>query len=169
MDAVSRSQRTIDVLELVLADAHYGLPLDRIVEVVPRVTITRLPELALPVLGFVVHRGTAVVAVDMRHRLGYPARLPSLADHVVIARARTRLDAPGAGALTSVALVVDRALGVRQVDPEHLQLPPRSASFVAGLVPLGSGLLLISDLDEVLSLEQERAVAAALRARAEQG
>ena len=70
MDAVSRSQRTIDVLELVLADAHYGLPLDRIVEVVPRVTITRLPELALPVLGFIVHRGTAVVAVDMRHRLG---------------------------------------------------------------------------------------------------
>ena len=40
---------------------------------------------------------------------------------------------------------------------------------MAGLVPLGSGLLLVSDLDEVLSLEQERAVAAALRAHAEQG
>lgn len=160
---MSRPQRTLDVLELVIADAHYALPLDRVVEVVPRVAITRLPELILPVLGFLVHRGTPVAAVDMRHRLGYPARPPSLADHVIIARARTR-----AGTPTSIALVVDRALGVREVDPEHLQLPPESVSFVAGVTPLGSGLLLVSDLDQVLSLEQERAVAAALRAHEEQ-
>jgi purine-binding chemotaxis protein CheW len=165
MDATSRPQRTLDVLELVLAGAHYGLPLDRVVEVVPRVTITRLPELAPPVLGFLVHRGAAVAAVDMRHRLGYPARPPSLADHVIIARARTRL---GTGTRMLVALVVDRALGVRQVDLARLQLPPESASFVAGVTPLGSGLLLVSDLDAVLSLEQERAVAAALRALEEQ-
>jgi len=167
MDATSRPQRTLDVLELVIADAHYGLPLDRVVEVVPRVRITRLPELAPPVLGFLVYRGTAMAAVDMRHRLGYPARPPSLADHVIIARARTRTGT-GPGALAPVALVVDRALGVRQVDPSHLQLPPESASFVAGVTPLGSGLLLVSDLDAVLSLEQERAVAAALRAYEEQ-
>jgi purine-binding chemotaxis protein CheW len=159
MDATSRPQRTLDVLELMLADVHYGLPLDRVVEVVPRVAITRLPELALPVLGFLAYRGTPVAAVDMRHRLGYPARPPSLADHVVIARARTR-----AGTATSIALVVDRALGVRQIDLAHLQLPPESASFVAGVTPLDSGLLLVSDLDQVLSLEEERAVAAALRA-----
>jgi purine-binding chemotaxis protein CheW len=163
MDATVRPQRTLDVLELLLADAHYGLPLDRVVEVVPRVAITRLPELPLPVLGFLVHRGAAVAAVDMRHRLGYPVRPPSLADHVIIARARTV-----AGTPTSIALVVDRALGVRQVDPTHVRLPPESASFVAGLIPLGSGLLLVSDLDQVLSLEQERAVAAALRAHEEQ-
>src|SRR5687768_16367660 len=102
MDATSGPQRTLDVLELVLAGAHDGLPLDRVVEVVPRVTITRLPELAPPVLAFLVHRGAAVAAVDMRHRLGYPARPPSLADHVIIARARTRL---GTGTRMPVALV----------------------------------------------------------------
>lgn len=160
---MARPPRTLEVLEFVLADAHYGLPLDRVVEVVPRVAITRLPELVLPVLGFLVHRGAAVAAVDMRHRLGYPARPPSLADHVIIARARTR-----AGAATSIALIVDRALGVRPIDPARLQMPPESASFVAGVMPLGSGLLLVSDLDQVLSLEQERAVAEALRAREEQ-
>lgn len=165
-------QRTLDVLELVVADAHYGLPLDRVVEVVPRVAITRLPELALPVLGFLVHRGAPVVTVDMRHRLGYPTRPPLLADHVIIARARTRQETIpatglGQGALMSVALVVDRALGVRSIDPAHVQMPPESASFVAGVTPLGSGLLLVSDLDQVLSLEQERAVAAALRAHEE--
>jgi purine-binding chemotaxis protein CheW len=147
----------IDVLELLIADVRYGLPLARLVEVVPRVAITRLPELAPPVLGFLVYRGAAVVAVDMRHRLGYPARAPSLADHFAIVRARTR----------PVAMVVDRALGLRRVDPARIQPPPASASFVAGLAPLDSDLLLITDLDEVLSLEAERAVAAALDARQE--
>lgn len=143
----------IDVLELMLADTHYALPLDRVIEVVPRVEITRIPDLAPPVQGFFVYRGEPLAAVDMRHRLGYPARPPALEDHFVVAHARTQW----------IALVVDRALGVREVDPGTVRPPPAGADVVAGVSPLDSDLLLISDLDAVLSLEQDRAVTAALR------
>lgn len=143
----------IDVLELMLADTHHALPLGRVVEVVSRVDITRIPDLAAPLLGFFVYRGEPLPAVDLRHRLGYPARPPALADHFVVAQARSR----------RIALVVDRALGVRKIDPAAVRPPPESADAVAGISPIESDLLLIADLDAVLSLEQDRAVDAALR------
>lgn len=143
----------IEVLELRVGGDRYALPLARVVEVAPRVLVTPLPDVREPVVGCVDYRGQAIAAVDLGLRVGAPAREPSLGDHFVIARAGRRL----------VALIVERALGVREVDPEAVvPAPAASAEAVGGVARLAEGLVLIVDLDALLSLEAERQLAAAL-------
>lgn len=140
--------RVIQVLALSLAQVTYGLPLSRVAEVSLRVHVHVVPEIAPPLLGFVLYRGTPVPAIDMRRRLGYPGRPHALSDHFVFAYTPRLL----------VALVVDRTLGLVSIDPGAVRPPPRSAEHVAGILPMPDGLMFIADLDAALTLEEERAV-----------
>ncbi len=58
------------MLEFLLDDVRYGLPSERVVEVVPRVLLTPLPATAAHVIGVFRHRGEIAVAIDLRRRLG---------------------------------------------------------------------------------------------------
>lgn len=138
----------IQVLALSLAQVTYGLPLSRVAEASLRVHVHVVPEIAPPLLGFVLYRGTPVPAIDMRRRLGYPSRPPTLSDHFVFAYTPRLL----------VALVVDRILGLVSIDPGAVRPPPRSAEHVAGILPMRDGLMFIADLDAALTLEEERVV-----------
>lgn len=142
----------LDVMEMLVAGTRYGVPLDRVVEVAPRVHVSPLPGTAAPLVGYLSYRGRALPAVDLRALFGVTAATEPLEEHIVIARAARR----------PVALLVDRALGLISVDTSALAAPPVSSKAVAGIVPLSGGLLFIADLDAVLSLEEERAVDDAL-------
>lgn len=142
----------IDVLELRAAGDRYALPLARVVEVAPRVLVRPLPQVSAPIAGCLNYRGQIIAAVDLGLRLGAPPRQPALGDHFVIARTHRRL----------IALVVERALEVARVDSSAVVAPPASAEAIGGIARLAGGLILIVDLDALLSLEAERQLAAAL-------
>lgn len=142
----------IEILELRLGDERYAVPLARVIEVAPRVALTELPGVASPIAGCIDYRGTPIPVIDLRARLERPARPGSLTDHLVIARTDRR----------PVALLVDRAVGVAAIDPDAVAAAPESARVVGGVVRLEGGLLLVVDLDELLDLEQDRALTAAL-------
>lgn len=144
----------LDVLEFLLDGVRYGLPSERVVEVVPRVILTPLPATAVYVLGVFRHRGEVAVAIELRRRLGHPARPPSMSDHFIVAR----------GARRRVALCVDRAVGLVSLPLERLRPAPVRAPHIAGIAELEDGLLLIEDLDAALSLDDERAIDAGLGA-----
>lgn len=144
----------LDVLEFLLDDIRYALPSERVVEVVPRVLLTPLPGTAAHVAGVFLHRGEIAVAVDLRRALGRPARPPALEDHLLVAR----------GARRRVALIVDRAVGLARIPRDRVRPPPVRAPHLAGIAELDDGLLLIEDLDAALSLDDERAIDAALAA-----
>jgi purine-binding chemotaxis protein CheW len=106
------------------------------------------------VLGVFRHRGEVAVAIELRRRLGHPARPPSMSDHFIVAR----------GARRRVALCVDRAVGLVSLPLERLRPAPVRAPHIAGIAELEDGLLLIEDLDAALSLDDERAIDAGLGA-----
>jgi purine-binding chemotaxis protein CheW len=141
------------VVEVQVGDARCAIPLARVIEIALRVRLTPLPGVNAPVSGYLGYRGAAIPAVDLRQRLGAPAAV-RMEDHLVIARAARR----------PVALVVDRVVGVREIDAAAAVPPPASSIAVAGLLAVAGGLLLIADLDRVLSLEEERAIEDALEA-----
>jgi purine-binding chemotaxis protein CheW len=78
-----------------------------------------------------------------------------LSDQCLIARTVTR----------PVALVVDRVSGVLEVSDQAVtaaeQILPR-VTYVAGVVKLEDGMVLIHDLDQLLSLAEEEALDQAL-------
>jgi purine-binding chemotaxis protein CheW len=136
------------VLELVLDDVRYAVEADRVAEIAPRVLVTPLPDAPSPVLGVITVRGKLVPVVDLRGRLGHAAREPRVEDHFVIA----------IGARRTVALVADRALGLRDIRVSELRPPVLPSQQIAGIAVLPDGLVLLQDLDRVLSLDEERAI-----------
>lgn len=141
------------VLEFEIEATRYAVPVERVIEVVPRVWLTPLPTAARVIAGAFNYRGAVTVAVDLRSRLGHAARPPSPDDHLLVVR----------GARRVLALVVDPVRDLRPLAPGQVQAPTVAVPHIRGLVTLDDGLLLVEDLDAVLSLDEEEAVERALR------
>lgn len=143
----------MQVLEFEIESTRYAVPIARVIEVVPRVWLTPLPTDARVIVGVFNYRGAVTVAVDLRSRLGHPPRPPSPDDHLLVVH----------GARRVLALVVDRVCDLRDIAPDQVQAPSVPLRHVRGIVALDDGLLLLEELDAVLSLDEEDSVDRAMQ------
>jgi len=146
----------VDVLHISIEGATYAVPLARVLEILPRVWLTPLPEAPPHVAGIFAYHGEVALAVDVRRRLGHGPAAPLVSDHFVLTRGRTR----------PLAVIVDRVHGVHALSAEALRAPPFGAPSIAGVVALPDGLLLVDDLDALLSVEDENAAERGIQALA---
>jgi len=133
-----------------LDDRRYALDLSAVERVVRMVHVTPLP-VSRTVLGLINLQGRIVPVLDLRSRFALPPRVPDPADVLVIARSAGR----------TVALVADSAgeiMGTDGIEP----LPARGLfpgmAYLGGVLKRGDGLVLICELDRILSVEEERLI-----------
>lgn len=130
-------------------DSRYGLPLEAVERVVRMVEITALPKAPEIILGVVNVQGRVIAVANVRKRFRLNEREPALSDQLVIARTPRR----------AVALIVDEVTGVLEYSqgeavPAQRIVP--GIDYVAGVVKLSDGMVLIHDLGRFLSLDEER-------------
>lgn len=139
----------------VVAGQRYGLDLALVDRVLPMVAVTRLPGAPAVVAGAINLHGRALAVVDLRRRLGLPA-------HVYGPSARLLVTATRDGA---VAVAADEVLGVLEL-PAPAVVAPRTLlpelRRPAGIATLPDGLLLVHDLESLLTGDEELQLAAAL-------
>ena len=139
-----------------LDDRRYALALDRVRRSIRVVAITPLPEAPAIVSGIIDLGGVVIPVMNMRLRFNHPQRDVRLSDHLLIATT---------GKWT-IALLVDETIGVIEASPENFtpasDIVPR-LDLVDGAIRVESGLILIHDLDRLLSLEEEAGMDIALR------
>jgi purine-binding chemotaxis protein CheW len=136
--------RTREVLVFEVAGQTYGLPIADVLELVRAVTITPLPNAPAVIEGVVNVRGRVLPVLDVRARFRLPAKALDPSDHFIVAAAGPR----------GVILRVDRATNLARVDEALVQSPQTlgpSAAYVAGVLKLDDGLVLIHDLTTFLS------------------
>lgn len=142
---------------LQLDDQRYALRLDTVERVIRALEIAPLPGAPAGVLGVVNIQGQVMPVYDLRARLGWPSQPLRLSDQIVLARTIRR----------QVGVCVDAVAEVRAFNPEQLveasALGPGDA-YVAGVVRLPDGLVLIHDLDRFLTPSEEHALGHALEA-----
>lgn len=146
----------LDVVVVDVAGVRCGLPAADVVELHPVVLIAPLPGAPGPVEGVVDRRGSVVPVVDLRARLGLPARPPVLSDHLVFVTVGSRV----------VALRVDRALDLVGIPHARIEATPEvvGARHVSGVARVDDGLVLIHDLAAFLSTDEAIALDAAMAA-----
>ncbi len=151
------------VLPFWLAGQHLAVPLDSVVRVLPALTYTPLPGAPDTVFGLVNVRGQLLPVVDLALRFAWPAAmLSSLWQPFIWLKTRQReLLVP----VEAVEVAVSCAIEDFSATP-HPQVP--SAIF-RGVVRTGDGLLLIQDIEQVLSDTDEERLTAALAAGAQHG
>jgi purine-binding chemotaxis protein CheW len=143
------------VVVFLLDGQRYGLPVRAVERVVPMVALAPLPRAPAVALGVLNLHGRVLPVLDLARRFGRPPREWGPGSHLLVVQTRRR----------PLVLAVDEAVGVSEVAPDAVR-PPETVlpgiEHVAGLVPLADGVLLIQDLDAVLSLDESRQLGAAL-------
>jgi purine-binding chemotaxis protein CheW len=144
-----------DIVMFSLDEPRYALPLSLVERVVRIVEITPLPKSPDIVMGVINMQGQVIPVINVRRRFHLPEREIRLEDQLIIARTPRRL----------VALVADSVSGVHRLEERELVIARQElpyAEYVQGVVKLEQGLFLICDLDQFLSLEEEKSLDAAL-------
>jgi purine-binding chemotaxis protein CheW len=156
-DAVGLEAAGRPLVVFSLDDQRYALALARVQRSIRVVAITPLPEAPAIVLGVIDLGGMVIPVIDIRMRFNHPPREVRLSDHLVVATTGRR----------TVALLVDETKGVIEVSPESYapaaDILPR-LDLLDGAMKLEDGLILIHDLERLLSLEEETAIDRALGA-----
>lgn len=133
---------------------RYGLDLECVERVLPRVAIAPFPKAPAIVSGVFDLQGRLVPVIDVRQRFRLPPRTPQLSDQfLVVHTARRRL----ALAVDAVEPVVN-ATAAEMTAPETV-VP--GLEYVRGIVRLPElGIVFVQDLERFLSLEEEAQLAA---------
>ena len=141
--------RSSSLVVFLLDDRRYGLPLDAVERVVRVVDITPLPKAPDVVLGAINVQGRLIAAVNIRARFRLPQRDIELGDQLIIARTPRRCIALLADAVEGVV----EHPGAELLDPDML-LP--GIEYLAGVVKISGDIVLIHDLETLLSLDEAR-------------
>ena len=143
------------LLVVTLDEFRYGLPLSAVERVLRIVEITPLPKAPEIVQGIINFAGNVIAVINIRRRFKLPACDVRLSDHLILARTSRR----------RLALRVDSAEGFTDCTENEITsaasvLP--GLEYLRGVAKLLNGMVLIHDLDAFLSLDEEKALQAAL-------
>jgi purine-binding chemotaxis protein CheW len=135
---------------LLLADQLFGIPVLQVHDILREQPVTRIPLASPEIAGSLNLRGRIVTAIDLRRRL----RLPQAAQYASKMSVVTERE----GDL--YALIVDQVCDVltpdgAQFERNPLTLMPDRARYCAGLYRMETSLMLVLDLDRVLTLAWE--------------
>ncbi len=133
---------------------RYGVPIEHVHEIIRMQEVTRVPRAPGFVEGVINLRGQVIPVIDLRRRFGLPTAERDGACRIVV------VEMNGA----RVGVVVDAVLEVMRI-PESATVPPEEilaasqVAFLRGVAKHGDGLILLLDLQRVLEVHEQQALA----------
>jgi purine-binding chemotaxis protein CheW len=121
-----------------------AIPLAAVERVVRAVEITPLPQAPSMVIGVINVRGAVLPVMNVRRKFHLPERAVVPTDHFLIART----------ARGPIVLVIDTTYGVVErpaADTINANTFAQDSDHITGALPLPDGLVLIHDIDRLLS------------------
>ena len=156
VDMLFDSSEVNQILVFVLDEPRYALPLSAVERVERAVAITPLPLKHRYIQGVINMQGQIIPVVDIRQCFGMPAHEINETDLFILAQTHLRL----------IALVADSVVGIHELTSHDLinanQILP-GAAFIHGIAKVEGDLILLCDLDQFLSLEDENKLESALK------
>lgn len=147
VDGDMNASQNVLLLMFRLGEQRYALPLEAVDRIVHAVEVTPLPGAPVIVLGAIDVHGCVIPVLSIRRRFGLVQPEIAPGDQFVLARAAQR----------PVALVIDEAQTVMEIPSDGILDPARIAPGVGqfrGVLRLEDGLVLIHDLESLLSLDE---------------
>jgi len=137
------------VVVFTLDEQRYGIPLHVVERVVRAVEVTPLRQAPANVLGFIDIQGNIVPVLSLRRLLRLVDREIGPEDEFILVKTVRR----------RLALVVDIVSGVMECAEQDLTVAKQilpGLDFLRGVIRTEDGMILIVNLDEFLSLPEER-------------
>lgn len=146
----------IELVSMSLGAARFGVPVLRVRDVLDMPIVNPVPLAPSEIVGSINLRGRIVTAIDLRARLGLPARdaaAPCMC--VIVESAKEQGGEPYAFLVDEVGDVL--SLPASLYEPNPVTLSKAWAGMSRGLYRQDGALLLVLDVDAVLDLGAKRA------------
>jgi purine-binding chemotaxis protein CheW len=146
------------ILVFTLDNLTYALPLPPVVKVIHAVEIRHLPKAPEIISGIINVQGQIIPVADIRKRFGLAGRETDPDDRMIIAIAGKR----------KVVFFADTVTGIRDMTSRQFADARESLPFaehIRGVAKIDDELILIYDLEEFLSIDEEKALEDALKSK----
>lgn len=142
-------EELIQLARLLVEGENFALNIMIIKEIARLPEITRIPQAPDFLEGFINLRGAVIPLINLSRRLGLGTGALQAKSRVVIVKHEKE----------EFGLAVDEILGVIRIPASEILPPPRVIrgkipEFLGGVVRSGGELILVLDLEKVLSLEE---------------
>lgn len=134
-----------------IGKVEFALDIMRIKEIVKPLKINTIPKAPRFIEGVINLRGIIIPIVDLRKRFGIKIpEAPMPGERIIIARLEKKI----------IGLIVDSVSDVISLGKSDISPPPEivkgvSAQFIKGLGKIGDRLVLLMDLDRILTVSEK--------------
>lgn len=122
---------TTPILTFRMADQHYALLVEDVLEVMAMVTLTRTPDAPPEVLGFANRHGEMMPVLDLRRMFGHPAAAVDSSTLFIVVQSGGK----------KAGLVVDEVYQVEYVDLNRLEILMGAGRYIRGIMGYDDYLL----------------------------
>ncbi len=138
------------LVSFVIENEEFGVDILKVQEIIRTVEITRVPKSPDFVEGVINLRGKIVPVIDLRKRFGIEKKEQDNETRIIVVELPDKV----------VGFLVDRVKEVIRVEKSVIEPPPElttnvSANYITGVAKLEDRLLILLDLDKVLSSEEQ--------------
>lgn len=144
------------ILIFTLDELNYALPLPAVVKVIHAMETLRLPKSPEIISGIINVQGQIIPVVDIRKRFGLSDRETDPDDRMIIADTGKR----------KIAMFVDTVTDIKDLSPRQFSDSGKTlpfAGYIKGVAKVENELILIYDLEQFLSLDEETVLEQAMR------
>jgi purine-binding chemotaxis protein CheW len=146
--------RTVQLATFLVGGEEYALDIMRIKEIINPQRVTPVPRVPVFIEGVIELRGAIIPIVDLRKRFELPVTPPVRATKYLIVAIEGRI----------VGLVVDAVGEVLRLTEADIKSPPElvtpeAAGLFAGVCKLRGRIIMILDIDKILSSRERLSLA----------
>jgi purine-binding chemotaxis protein CheW len=140
-----------------LADEVYGIGILKVQEIIGMMPVTRVPKMASYVRGVINLRGRIIPVIDLRQRFGLGVTEDTDVTCIIVVQVE------GAERSVTVGVIVDEVQEVVDIPSDQIEPVPDletavDDSFVRGVGKLGQHVVLLLDIDQVLTASEFDAI-----------
>lgn len=158
-DSSSATKDSIPISQVVtfhLANEHYGINIQNVQEIILVGQITSIPEVPSFVEGLINLRGKVIPVIDLRRRFELTAGEYGENTRIIVTNTSQR----------TIGLVVDEVHEVLRLDGDQIEALPEGltnvdAAYITGVVKLEKRILILLDVEVVISDETQASIAQA--------
>ncbi|MDQ7040275.1 MAG: chemotaxis protein CheW [Rhodothermus sp.] len=144
------STQLLQLVSFLIEKEEFGVDILNVQEIIRPVDITRVPNAPAFVEGVINLRGRIVPVVDLRKRFNLPQRERDKNSRIIVVELGDKI----------VGFMVDAVREVLRVDASVIEPPPElaigiDAHYITGVAKLEDRLLILLDLERILSEEEK--------------
>ena len=144
----------LQLVTFTISNEEFGLDILRVQEIIRTMEITRVPRAPEFVEGVINLRGKVIPIIDLRRRFGMESKAHDSQTRIIVVEIKAMI----------VGFVVDSVSEVLRIQSNTVEPPPAVVSgieseYISGVGKLEDRLLILIDLDKLLSDDEKGSVA----------